>query len=198
MHRLATSFVLGFHGCDRAVAEKLIQGIPFQPSENDYDWLGHGAYFWESNPLRGLEFAKELRSKRHPIADPYVVGAVIDLGYCLDLLSSSGTELVEKSYQSFRDISEKAGKRMPMNTGGEDLLLRKLDCAVINYIHESALQKNLPGFDTVRGVFIEGGRVYENSGFYRKTHIQICVRNARCIKGVFRLPDEDLADLGLS
>jgi hypothetical protein len=50
LHKLSSSFVLGYHGCDRAVAEKLIAGAPFITSENDYDWLGSGIYFWEANP----------------------------------------------------------------------------------------------------------------------------------------------------
>jgi hypothetical protein len=40
---------------------------------------------------------------------------------------------------------------------------------------------------TVRGVFREGPRIYENSGFFEKTHIQICVVNFSCIKGERRL-----------
>ena len=36
-------------------AERLLAGEPFQKSINDYDWLGHGIYFWEANPLCGLE-----------------------------------------------------------------------------------------------------------------------------------------------
>ncbi len=39
--------VLAYHGCDAAVAERLLRGEPFRKSENDYDWLGAGVYFWE-------------------------------------------------------------------------------------------------------------------------------------------------------
>jgi hypothetical protein len=49
---LTTSFILGYHGCDADVATRLIEGEPFKASENDYDWLGPGIYFWESNPQR--------------------------------------------------------------------------------------------------------------------------------------------------
>jgi hypothetical protein len=38
-----------------------------------------------------------------------------------------------------------------------------------------------------RGVFTEGNRIYTNSGFRRKTHIQICVRDQANIHGVFRV-----------
>lgn len=78
-----------------------------------------------------------------------------------------------------------------------DLLLRKLDCAVINHIHASSKQAGLPAFDSVRGVFIEGDRLYENSVCYRETHIQICVCDPRCIKGVYRLPPQQLSELGI-
>ena len=53
MQRLSFGFVLGYHGCDQTTGESLLAGSPFKPSENDYDWLGPGIYFWEANPLRG-------------------------------------------------------------------------------------------------------------------------------------------------
>jgi hypothetical protein len=57
--RLATSFVLGFHGCDASVArEAVLDGADVIQSEKDYDWLSPGAYFWESDPLRALEWAE--------------------------------------------------------------------------------------------------------------------------------------------
>jgi hypothetical protein len=42
MHSLSTSFVLGYHGCDRETGERLLLNEPFRPSENTYDWLGKG------------------------------------------------------------------------------------------------------------------------------------------------------------
>jgi hypothetical protein len=50
-----------------------------------------------------------------------------------------------------------------------------------------------PAFDTVRGVFMEGERLYPTSGFRRQSHIQICVRNPAAIKGVFRVPTRQLS-----
>jgi hypothetical protein len=48
LHRLSSSFVLGFHGCDQSVADDLLNGKDFVPSANDWDWLGSGIYFWEA------------------------------------------------------------------------------------------------------------------------------------------------------
>lgn len=183
MHRLSSSFVLGYHGCDHAVAEKALSGERLKASRNDYDWLGHGIYFWEANPLRGLEYAKELKKlKRLPeIKTPAVIGAVIDLGNCLDLTTSASIQQVRDAHKGLKAISEKAGRPLPENSG--DLLRRKLDCAVIGYLRKI---NNTP-IDTVRGVFTEGKEIYPSSGFREQTHIQICVCSPDNIKGVFRV-----------
>ncbi len=187
MHSLASTFVLGYHGCDRAVAEKLLAGNDFASSRNDYDWLGPGIYFWEANPRRGLDFAHEVKKfRRGPkIQEPAVVGAVIDLGLCLDLATAAGLRQVADAYQRLTTILETAGGPLPKNS--PDLLRRNLDCAVIRLLHQARSEEQLPPLDTVRGVFVEGSPIYPDAGFYDKTHIQICVCNPDCIKGVFRV-----------
>jgi len=193
VHSLSTSFALGYHGCDRATGERLLLNEAFEPSTNDYDWLGSGIYFWEANPDRALDWARrqcQLRKQPNEIGpEPFVVGAVIDPGFCLDLISSNGIQALEDMYSNFQVVIAASGVVMPRNVGGEDLFLRKLDCAVINYFHKVRKIREQPPFDTVRGVFTEGERIYPNSGFRRKTHIQICVINPEMIKGVFRVPE---------
>jgi hypothetical protein len=197
LHKLSTSFVLGFHGCDKFVADALINGERFHASENDYDWLGWGVYFWEANPARGLEFAGALQKRRagqpNAINEPCVIGAVIDLGFCLDLMTSTGIAAVKAAHENLKSFFQTLRKPMPENTHGTDLLLRKLDCAVINHLHELRESAGLAKFDSVRGVFIEGDPIYDKGAFYEKTHIQICVCNPLCIKGVFRVAESDLA-----
>ena len=79
-----------------------------------------------------------------------------------------------------------------MNASGRDLVLRRLDCAVIQTLHDVRKSGGEPAIDTVSGVFIEGEPIYERAGFYEKTHVQICVCNADCIRGVFRVPHSEL------
>ncbi len=84
MHSFSTSFVLGYHGRDRDTGERLLANEPFRLSENNYDWLGSGVYFWETNPDRALEWAKQcadriLQNEGRQV-EPFVVGAVIDPG----------------------------------------------------------------------------------------------------------------------
>ena len=79
-------------------------------SENPYDWLGRGGYFWENSPDRALEWAQFLRkhpqNPEHKIKDPFVVGAVIDLGNCLDLSDAGSLEIIKTAYDQFKRSSE--------------------------------------------------------------------------------------------
>ena len=46
MYSSRTGLVLGFYGCDEAVAQKVLTGKEFlKKSVNKYDWLGHGIIF---------------------------------------------------------------------------------------------------------------------------------------------------------
>lgn len=174
------------------MAEKLLKNQAFKPSQNEYDWLGEGVYFWEANPLRGLDFAFETaKRKGSKIKKPAVIGAVIDLGYCLDLTTSRGLQQVKTSYEELFKVSRQAGKAMPENH--QDGLRLHLDCAVINYLHYLQDQKRRTPFDSVKGIFIEEPALYPGSAFGSKNHIQIAVRNLDCIKGVFRVPKSHLS-----
>ena len=201
MYSSLPSFVLGFHGCDKSVADKLINGDSrLKPSRNDYDWLGHGIYFWENNPQRALEYARMLKENpgrsTEKVETPDVVGAIIDLGNCLNLLDSKSIQVVQKAYEGFVKASEAAGRDLPKNLdpdGSGDLLLRPLDCAIIQYLHgmREETPKETPLFNTVRGMFAEGEQAYPGAGFHKRSHIQIAVRNPNCIKGYFRVLNRD-------
>lgn len=196
MIRLATSFVLGFHGCDATVAERLLSGeAKIIQSERAYDWLGPGAYFWESDKQRALEFA-EWRVSRGDYKKAAVVGAAIDLGNCLDLTLRQNLDLVRGAYVSLKAQQEKAGLELPINENAkgdanEDRLLRYLDCAVIVHLHKAIDEgiskgRALEPFDAVRGIFTEGGPLYEGCAYLERTHTQVAVKNPDCIKGFFR------------
>jgi len=184
---LISAFVLDYHGCDAAVAERVLRGRNFRHSNNDYDWLGPGVYFWEANPRRGLEWARELKRRgRGKIDKPAVVGAVVEVGSCLDLASSTGTAALREAYEVFAELRRLDGGPMPSN--GRSLLRRNLDCAVIRSFHDIRKAQGEPPVDTARGIFPEGKPIYDGAGFQERTHIQICVRNLSRIKGVFRVP----------
>ncbi len=189
--------VLGFHGCDRAVAEKVLNSPTehLHPSRKEYDWLGEGVYFWLNDPLRAYEWACQTKKKKSSsIKEPYVIGAVIDLGCCLNLCERDSILLLQKSYEDLKAASLSSG--MDINkqyvngypdSGGFNLY-RPLDCAIIQYVHAMVEAKGLY-FDTVYGYFQEGEDAFPGAGIKAKSHIQISVQNTDCIKGYF-LPRE--------
>jgi hypothetical protein len=193
LNRLSTSFILGYHGCSRKVGERLLAGEPFEPSNNEYDWLGPGIYFWESNPQRGLEFARESASRKAAAArdDAFVVGAIIEPRLCCDPTTSTGIDWVSLAYAALAKRLPAGG--LPENSSNG--LRRNLDCAVIRWLHKILEDENMQPIDTLRGIFIEGEPLYPGAGFYAKTHVQMVVRNPSCIKGVFRVPANQAAAL---
>lgn len=176
--------VIAYHGCDAAVAERLLRGEPFRKSRNDYDWLGEGVYFWEYGAARALEFARD-QARRGKLARPAVVGALVQLGSCFDLMDTRFTSELSDAFQLLADTRRAAGVPLPVNEGRPpDRLLRRRDCAVLNY-YLTWLQEIGTSYDTVRCGFVEGPPAYEGSGIHLQSHVQIAVRNQACILGVF-------------
>jgi hypothetical protein len=169
--------VLGYHGCEPAFAEALLRGErsveAWQPSQNPYDWLGHGIYFWEFAPRRARAWGGK----------GGVVGAVIQLGLCLDLTDVHWTRLLREQYQLVRSVRRRQRLPMPKNRGKR----RELDCMIINQLVAATDYDQVP-FQSVRCPFLEGRRVFPGSGIFRESHLQIAVRDKTCILGVFR-PD---------
>lgn len=127
---------------------------------------------------------------------PAVVGAIIDLGNCLDLLDAQFFPVIQAAYAAVLETARLSGTAMPVNRslrGERTRVLRELDCAVINAVHKTRERERHAAFDTVRAAFFEGRPLYKGAGFHDKNHIQICVRNLACIKGYFR-PIWDSAD----
>ena len=187
--------VLGFHGCDKKVAEKVLLDpeAHLRPSDNDYDWLGNGIYFWLNDPLRAFEWAVSKSKERNSyVKEPAVIGAIIDLGDCLNLCERESILLLQRSYNELSSAAEQSGidfkeefKNSKPDPNGFKLI-RKLDCIVIRYAHD-LVESESDGrkFDTVYGYFQEGNEAYPGAGILEKSHIQIAVRNTNCIKGYF-------------
>lgn len=190
------SFVLGFHGCDEEVGEKILGGKEEHlfKSEKKYDWLGHGIYFWEGNPSRAMEWARK-RQADGKIKTPFVLGAIIDLKHCLDLFDHDGLQQVQAVHGVMRNTLRTAGAPVPKNVGNTpDKAGRALDCAVMNYLHQYRKDRQEDEYDSVRAPFLEGRRLYQGAGFRSDNHIQLCVLKDACIKGYFRpLTDSSIA-----
>jgi hypothetical protein len=165
--------VLGYHGCSEEFAEEILGSeLPvseWQMSENPHDWLGPGIYFWEHGPERAQAWG-----------DGGVVGAVIQLGRCLDLTDTRYTDLLAPVYEDVKKAYRRRKRALPTNEGGR----RDLDCMVINRL---VMERPEPErFQTVRAPFLEGAPAFPGSAILRGSHVQIAVRDRSCILGVFR------------
>lgn len=199
MYYSLPSFILGFHGCDKKLKDEVLSGKKqLKISKNSYDWLGNGIYFWENNPERALEYAKEI--KKYPeryntsIKNPAVLGAAIDLGKCINFLDSKFIKLLKVAHKTIEDACKKDKmKFMLENTvlHYNIYLKRDLDCIVVETVNSLLLRDNPKGFDSVRAAYFEGNPVYPTAGFMEKSHIQVCIRNPNCIKGYFSPLKED-------
>lgn len=185
MYSKLPNLVIGFHGCNLdTYSNVVIKGEHLKSSNNSYDWLGNGIYFWENNFDRAYEWAKNRYAN-----NAAVIGAVIDLGYCLNLTDSASSKQLKAGYEILKMRCDLSGIKMPSNrksAKSKDVLLRDLDCAVIQQIHYYNNEQNLNSFDSVRGIFTEGNPVFEGSEILEKTHIQLCICNPNCIKGYFK------------
>lgn len=182
-----TSYIIGFHGCDRDLGMRLISGeTAMRAEDRRYHWLGSGIYFWENDKERALEWAQE-KASRGEINEPFVIGAVIEPRMCLDLSVRENVPLIQAAHESLTALFKSSGAKMPENKKApkdsrEDKVLRYLDCAVLNHLIDQSQTK----YDTVRGLFVEGDPIYNGAQIHEKTHAEIAVRHPACIRGLFR------------
>jgi hypothetical protein len=108
-----------------------------------------------------------------------------------------GTIAVEAAYNDFVLSMTRSGEELPQNKDSKDrlsgdLVLRFLDRAVITHLHDNMKAAGIKDYDTLRALFPEGDQLYPGAGFWKKTHVQIAVRNIDNIRGVFRVPAHEL------
>lgn len=174
--------VVAFHGTRHRTADFLVAGIPFGPSENDDDWLGHGIYFWEYAPQQAWWWAE----RRYGKQDAAVVGALVRLGRCIDLLDPSNAELLVQAHADLEHGLKSIGEEPKKNANTH----KYRDCAVFNHLFARLKQSELE-VESVRAVFVPlmAGkgfpRLWNRSGIFRGAHIQLSVRNPNNILAVW-------------
>jgi hypothetical protein len=176
--------IVGYHGTKRETARRIIQGeADFDPSENDDDWLGHGVYFWEYAPQQAWLWANQRRRSQGWDDEIAVVGSMIRLGVCFDLLDPENVKDLGLLYQAFLRASRESNLRPPTNVRSKKIL----NCRVFNFTYEWYLDAR-PAIDTFRTVFVpttKTDRIWKGIGINAHAHIQVCVRNPDCILGTW-------------
>ena len=71
--------IYGYHGTSQTKAANILKH-GFRASDNDYDWLDTGIYFFQDAPLRARQWA----TQQYP-DNPAVILSLIRLDNCIDL-----------------------------------------------------------------------------------------------------------------
>ena len=167
---------IGYHGTSAEAAERIL-AAGFEPSRNEYDWLGDGAYFFQDAPVRAMEWA---RQRFGP--DAAVIGAEIDLDSCIDLLDIPWHIQVARAYRRYRGGLEKNGQLLPRQSAGA----HRLDRSVMNYLIDR-LEAGGRAVTSVRAAFAEGEPAFPGSALLNRSHVQIAVRNSAVIQRSWRV-----------
>lgn len=170
-----------FHGTLAETAHKIVSEQRMEPSTRDYDWLGHGVYFWCDYDHRAWEWARRaaLRAEAEdgvPRACG-VVKAAVRLGTCIDIHSHLFDQLIQDATNAL--LRQYAARQVepPQNTERGAM---RLSCATFNF-----LCKNLDvTVDTIRCPFHEGNELIPGSKIFDKVHIQLCARTPGSIRAI--------------
>jgi hypothetical protein len=166
--------VHGYHGTSQTKAANILKH-GFLASDNDYDWLGTGIYFFQDAPIR----AKQWATQQHP-NDPVVICALIQLENCIDLFDVGWQPSLKNMYNLFierhRLLNQPLPKQSPNSTKAH-----RLDCAFLNFVHEFILRQG-QSIDSIRATFVEGERLFPNSAIFDLAHVQIAIRNPALIQ----------------
>lgn len=123
--------------------------------------------------------------QRYGQQDAAVVGALVRIGRCIDLLDPSNADLLKKAHEDLDLAMRSTGQRLPKNANNH----KYRDCAVFNYLFATLGQSGLK-LDSTRAVFVPLGakglpRLWDRSGVFRGAHIQLSVREPNNILAVW-------------
>lgn len=201
-----TRRVRAYHGTTLSAATQIHQHQrSFALSQKDGDWLGRGAYFFEENLIKAIEWALvqvTLRSHLHSFDSPAVLEVDLDLTHCLDLCSSAWHENLRNIALKLEGVGQakqqdgpsfttpgnrhSAGKTVWVAdyrltpTPGHSVDDHFADKAVIDALVADLTQAGEP-VTSVRAAFALGDQPYCNSHFFSDTHIQIAVLDSAIV-----------------
>jgi hypothetical protein len=170
--------IRGYHGTSGTRAAVILRD-GFLVSDNDYDCLGNGVYFFEN----GLDQARAWAERAYP-SEPAVVQADVRLEDCMDLKDTLGwVPLLAQAHDEVLRVSQEQGLPLPEQTSG----LHRLDRVVIEFTVSILEREGIP-IRSVRGVFAEGAPAFPGSFLSEGSHVQVAVRDTDLISNVDVVP----------
>lgn len=181
-------FLRGYHATDQKRA-KGIEANGFLPSNNWYDWLGTGTYFYQDAIGFTRRWATHERAEG-PIANPAIFAADIEYDGFLDLVEYGSMARLQEFYKQLETTATEAFGKAKAGERARSAKWRPrphpLDCHVINEA-VNALRMGGENVRAVRGVFYDGDPLHPTSDLYDRQHIQIAVLDPTLIKKVWRV-----------
>jgi hypothetical protein len=168
--------IYGYHGTSQTKAASILNH-GFLASDNDYDWLGTGIYFFQDAPIR----AKQWATQQHP-NNPVVLRASLQLTNCIDLFDIGWQPLLKSLYNPFVEQWRTTNRPLPRQDPDRSKAHR-LDCSFLNYSIELLSRQDFT-IESVRAAFMEGERLFPDSAIFDLTHVQIAIRNPALIKAI--------------
>ena len=145
-----------------------------------------GSTSGQYGPDRALKFAHDQKG-RGKVKNPTIVGAIVQLGNCFDLMDTKFTDELPRAFAMLKKLHRAVGTPLPTNRGKtRDKELRLLDCAVLIFYLQHVKDDQGVSYDTVRCGFVEGPPAFRGSRIRHQSHVQLAVRSPACIVGVFR------------
>jgi hypothetical protein len=177
--RVQSALVIrGYHGTSATHAAVILRD-GFIRSDNDYDCLGDGVYFFQD----GLAQAGAWATRSHR-SEPAVVQADVRLEDCMDLKDSVGwVPLLAQAHDEVLRVSREQGLPLPRQTGST----HRLDRVVIE-VTVAILEREGTRIRAVRGVFAEGAPAFPGSFLSEGFHVQVAVRDTDLISNVNVVP----------
>lgn len=152
-------------------------------------WLGYGIYFWEYAPQQAWAWAEQRKTEKGWDEETAVVACMIRLGNCFDLLDPNNVRALRLFHRAYLERIQEEGEAVEVNVYSR----KSLNRAIFEMAYECFAEKDEP-VDSCRTVFIPSKRerLWKGSGINPRAHVQIVVRNPKCILGTWLVkPIED-------
>jgi hypothetical protein len=169
--------VWGYHGTTRARADAILSGGQFRISQNPWEWLGDGVYFWQDAPHRARAWGQQWGCRDGE--EVAVLRAQLRLQACLDLLDTEWADLIWDYAARFETELSKQDIQLKNYLRGR----HELDAAFFNYLVDAMREQGIL-IQTVRAAIAEGEVLFEGSPIRRESHVQIAVRDTTLIDSV--------------
>lgn len=174
-NKFSTLLVWGYHGTLRRHAEAILEN-GFELSQNPWDWLGDGVYFWQDAPHRAGTWGDEW-ARKESNDEIAVIRAKIRLEDCMDLLDTKWMEVVRDFGKAFATLHRWQATELRNKPGGQ----HDLDAAFFNYLVDSLGRQGVT-VNSIRAAIAEGDPILEDSPIRLKSHVQIAVRDLALIE----------------